>query len=230
MMALPENMLGFSFTTGGRLMTPPGGLGRSLGLNVISIAAPTPRGFPYVLDMATSVAAAGKFEIARRRNLPVPAGWAIDSRGQPITDPFALHPEGMLLPLGGTAEGGAYKGFGLALLVDILSGALSGFGASTEIDGGRNAAQCFGALRIDAFVPLDEYMRHVGSMIDALKRTPRVEGVEDIRIPGELEDQLASSRRAAGTIPLHRDVLAGFEKAADELGVPFILSCGSDQT
>ncbi len=223
LMALEENMIGFSFTTGGRLMTPPNGLGRTVGLNVISVAAPTPRGFPYVLDMATSVVAAGKLEIARRRGTSIPEGWAVDAAGQPLTDPHGLHPDGMLLPLGGSPATGAFKGFGLALLVDILTGALSGFGTSTEIDGGRNAAQCFGALRIDAFVSLDEYLERVGGMIDAVKRTPRIAGVAEIHIPGELEHQLAESRRSVGTVPLHSRVLDGFREAAEEFGVPFDL-------
>ncbi len=223
MMALPEDMIGFSFTTGGRLMTPPGGLGRSVGLNVISVAAPTPRGFPYVLDMATSVVAAGKLEIARRRGTAIPEGWAVDAGGEPLTDPHGLHPSGMLLPLGGLAATGAFKGFGLAILVDILTGALSGFGTSTEIDGGRNAAQCFAALRIDAFVGRDTYMERMGGMIDALKRTPTLEGVDEVRIPGELEHALAESRRKAGTTPMHPAVLDGFQQAAEELGVPFDL-------
>jgi len=223
MMALPENMIGFSFTTGGRRMTPPGGLGRTMGLNVISVAAPTPRGFPYVLDMATSVVAAGKLEIAQRRGTPVPEGWAVDAEGRPLTDPQAWDQSCMLLPLGGLASTGAFKGFGLAILVDILTGALSGFGTSTEIDGGRNAAQCFGALRIDAFVELETYMERMGGMIDAIKRTPTLEGVDEVRIPGELEHALAESRRKAGTVPMHPAVLDGFRQAADELGVPFDL-------
>jgi len=228
MMALEENMIGFSFTTGGRLMTPPGGLGRSIGLNVISVAAPAPRGFPYVLDMATSVVAAGKLEIARRREQPIPAGWAIDAAGRPLTDPHGLHPDGMLLPLGGSPATGAFKGFGLALLVDILTGALSGFGTSAEIEGGRHAAHCFGALRIDAFVPLSAYLERVGAMIDAVKRTPRLEGVDEIRIPGELEHQLAEQRRRDGRVPLHHRVLEGFREAAAEFDVPFDLPLSNE--
>jgi LDH2 family malate/lactate/ureidoglycolate dehydrogenase len=223
MMALEEQMIGLAFTTGGRLMTPPDGRGRALGLNVISAAAPTPRGFPYVLDMATSVVAAGKLEIARRRGTAVPEGWAIDAGGKPLTDPHGLHPSGMLLPLGGAPGMGAYKGFGLALLVDFLTGALSGFGTSAEVDGGRQTAHCFGALRIDAFVPLETYMERVGSMIDAIKRTPPIEGVDEVRIPGELEHALAEQRRAAGSIPMHPSVLKGFRAASEEFGVSFEL-------
>jgi len=224
MMALEHGMIGFSMTTGGRLMALPGGTARAIGLNVLSAAAPTPRGFPYVLDMATSVVAAGKFEIARRRGQPVPEGWAVDAGGAPITDPFKLHPQGALLPLGGTPLGGAYKGFGLTLLVDILSGALSGFGTSVEIDPGITAAHCFGALRIDAFEPLPEFLEHMGRTIDSLKATPMPPGAPEVRIPGELEHALAEERRAAGAVPVHPAILEGFRAAADELSVPYDLS------
>jgi LDH2 family malate/lactate/ureidoglycolate dehydrogenase len=223
MMALERDMVGLSMTTGGRLMAPPGGRGRAIGLNVFAVAAPTSQGFPYVLDMATSVVAAGKFEIARRRGLPVPEGWAVDAEGLPITDPHHLHPHGALLPLGGTPLGGAFKGFGLTLLVDILSGALSGFGTSVEIDPGITAAHCFGALRIDAFEPLPEFLEHMGRTVDTLKATPMPPGAPEVRIPGELEHALSEQRRAAGAVPLHPAILEGFRTAAAELNVPFDL-------
>lgn len=227
MLALEHDMIGFSLSTGGRLMAPPDGRARALGLNVLSVAAPTPRGFPYVLDMATSVVAHGKLEIAARRGEPIPAGWAVDTQGRPITDPTAFRSDGLMLPLGGSPTLGAFKGFGLALMVDILTGALSGFGTSAEIESGRIAAHCFGALRIDAFVPLEQYLERMGTMIDAVKRTPVAEGSDGVRIPGELEHTLAERRRAAGTVPLHPSILAGYRAAAEELGVPYSLEEGS---
>lgn len=223
MMALEHDMIGFSLSTGGRLMAPPGGRGRTLGLNVFSFAAPTSRSFPYVLDMATSVVAFGKLEIAARRGQSIPEGWAVDGDGRPLTDPTKLFPDGAMLPLGGAPVTGAFKGFGLAMMVDILSGVLSGFGTSAEIDSGRTAAHCFGALRIDAFLPLPQYLELIEQMIQAVKSTPTLEGVDEIRIPGELEHALAEQRRAAGAVPLHPAVLEGFRAAAEELGVPFDL-------
>ena len=228
MMALEHDMIGVSMTTGGRLMALPGGSRRAIGLNVLSVAAPTPRGYPYVLDMATSVVAAGKLEIARRRGQPIPAGWAVDTEGRPLTDPFKLHPDGALLPLGGLPATGAFKGFGLTLMVDILCGALSGFGTSVEIDPGITAAHCFGALRIDAFEPLPEFLEHMGRTIDTLKATPMPAGAPEVRIPGELEHGLAGQRRAAGAVPLHPAILEGFRAAAQELDVPFDLPIGAE--
>ena len=223
MMALEHDMIGISMTTGGRLMAPPGGRGRAIGLNVFCVAAPTPRSFPYVLDMAASVVAHGKLEIAARRGQPIPEGWAIDGDGRPLTDPTKLFPDGAMLPLGGTPAAGAYKGFGLALMVDILCGALSGFGTSAEIEQPPAAAHCFGALRIEAFQPLPQYLERMERLIESMKQAPKLEGVDEIRIPGELEHALARERRAAGAVPLHPAILEAQRAAAEELGVPFDL-------
>lgn len=220
MQALEHDMIGVSMTTGGRLMVPPGGKAMAVGTNVISLAAPAPRGFPYVLDMATTVVAAGKLEIAARHGRPIPEGWAVDGAGAPVTDPTRLRQGAMLLPLGGTVATSSYKGFGLALMVDVLCGALSGFVTSAEMEPGR-AAHGFAALRIEAFQPLAGFLDRMGRMIDAIKRTPTEEGVTSIRIPGEVEHALASQRRAEGSVPLHPRILEGFRAAAEELSVPY---------
>ena len=227
MMALEHDMIGFSMSTGGRLVAPPGGLGRAIGLNVLSVAAPTSRDFPYVLDMATSVVAAGKLEIAGRRGESIPEGWAQTAAGEPLTDPAKLHPDSTLLPLGGTPVLGAFKGFGLTIMVDILTGALSGFGTSAEIDSGLTAAHCFGAMRIEAFQPLADYKDRMEHMIAAIKDTPKREGVDEIMIPGEPEHALAEERRADGRVPVHPRVLAGFKEAAEEFDIPWDLEEGS---
>ncbi len=220
MMALEHTMIGLSMTTGGRLMALPGRHQRALGLNVLSVAAPTSRDFPYVLDMATSVAAAGKLEVAARRGRPIPEGWAIDNEGHPLTDPTRLHPNGALLPLGGTPEGGAFKGFGLTLMVDIVCGALSGFGTSADTDSGMTAAHCFGAIRIDAFQPVPDYLARMEGLIEALKQH---NGGGEVHIPGELEHALTQRRHAEGAVPLHPAVVQRFGSAAGELEIPFDL-------
>ena len=222
MMALDREMIGLSMTTGGKLLVPPGGRERAIGTNVLSMAAPAPRGFPYVLDMATTVVAAGKLEIAIRRGRAIPEGWALDAEGNALSDAAQFRSGALLLPLGGSATTGAYKGFGLAMMVDILCGALSGFGTSTVIEPGT-AAHCFGALRIDAFGPLDEYLRRTGELIDRVKESAKADGVAEITIAGELEHRLAQERRADGAVPLHPAIVRGFRDAAEELDVPFDL-------
>ena len=224
LMAVPHDMVGISLTTGGNLVIPPGGVKPAYGVNVISVAAPTGRsGFPYVLDMATSVVAVGKLEIAARRGQPIPQGWALDNEGRPITDPTRFFAGGGLLPLGGTPLFGAYKGFGLALAVDVLSGALSGSGASAELRAPFAASHCFAALRIDAFLPVAEFKELMDRMIETIKATPRAEGVDEIRIPGELEHALEQERRAAGVVPLHPAVLSRLRKMSEELGISYDL-------
>jgi LDH2 family malate/lactate/ureidoglycolate dehydrogenase len=219
MMALDHEMIGISMTTGGKLMTAPGGCERAVGLNVFCVAAPTPREYPYVLDMATSVVAAGKLEIAARRGRTIPEGWAVDAEGHPLTDPTKLHPTGALLPLGGAPASGAFKGFGLTLMVDIFSAALSDFATTAEGQEPLAAAHFFGALRIDAFEPVARYMERMDAMIAALKQRPAGDG--EVRIPGELEHALAERRRADGAIPLHPRIIEGYKAAAGEFAVPF---------
>jgi L-2-hydroxycarboxylate dehydrogenase (NAD+) len=222
MMALERDMIGISLTTGGRVMAAPGGRGKAIGLNVFCVAAPTSREFPYVLDMATSVVANGKLEIAARRGQPIPEGWAIDGDGRAITDPTKLGPDGALLPLGGSPLTGAFKGFGLAIMVDILSSALAGVVSSAEERPPFAAAHFFGALRIDAFEPVAQYKERMEAMIAALKAAIGPAG-DEVRIPGELELALSQRRRAAGAVPLHPRIVEGYRAAAEEFGVPFEL-------
>ncbi|MCH7811704.1 MAG: Ldh family oxidoreductase, partial [Chloroflexi bacterium] len=101
-------------------------------------------------------------------------------------------------------------------------GALSGFGTSAVIASGT-AAHCFGALRIDAFGSLDDYLRRTGELIDRVKESAKRDGVAEITIAGELEHRLAEERRAAGAVPLHPAIVDGFRDAAEELHVPFDL-------
>ena len=134
-----------------------------------------------------------------------------------------MHTDSTMLPLGGTPVMGAFKGFGLTIMVDILTGALSGFGTSAEIDAGLTAAHCFGAMRIEAFQPLADYKERMEQMIAALKATPKRADVDEIMIPGEPEHALSEQRRAEGRVPVHTTVLAGFKETAAELDVLYDL-------
>lgn len=217
--AARQDMVGTSMTTGGNIVVPPGGKKRAYGANVISVAAPTGRGFDFVLDGSTSAVAGGKLEIARRRGLPIPEGWALDERGHATTDPHSFLRGGGLLPLGGDPQHGAYKGFGLAIFADITTGVLSGAGASVTLAGDGAAAHMLAAVRIDAFVPHEEFLGHMDTLIDRLKAVERQPGIDEILIPGEPEARLERERLAAGAIPLHPEIVAGINAAAEELEV-----------
>jgi len=221
MLALPHDMLGFSMTTAGNIVVPPGGTTRSYGSNVIAFAAPT-REAPFVLDMATSVVAGGKFEIARRRGRPVPEAWGLDAEGQPIaSDPNLYFQGGGILPLGGSTALGAWKGFGLALMVDALAGALSDGGASTVLPSPR-ASHFFAAVRIDAFTTREAFLDRMEEMKAKLRSAPRQAGALPLTFAGEPEATLEAKRRRDG-VPLHPAVIAALRQMCGEVGIEYDL-------
>jgi L-2-hydroxycarboxylate dehydrogenase (NAD+) len=225
LMAAPHGMVGISMTTGGNGVVPPGGSRRVYGLNAMSVAAPCrPPQAPWCLDMATSVVAAGKFEIARRRGKPVPQGWAIDGDGNPILDPNAYYQTGGaggILPLGSDIATGAWKGFGLGIMVDILTGVLSGGHSSAEL-AQRGANHFFGALRIDAFTTLESFYDQMDSMKATLKAAPRLPEAPPLTFAGEPEAEFEADCRKNG-IPYHPSIIEGLKKMCATIGVAYDL-------
>jgi len=226
MMALPKNMIGIAMTTGGRGMVAPGSVGRGAGINVISVAVPTQGNAPFVLDMATTVVAGSKFEIALRSGqTTIPEGWAVDKAGKPLTDPKKYAEEGALLPLGGLPETGAFKGFGLSVMVDILCSILAGSVSISELLTQPNTAlranHFFGALKIDGFMPADDFARAMAGMVKVYHNLPRAPGVERIYLAGEVEHEIENQRRHG--IPLDPQVIASLQELAAELGVEYDL-------
>lgn len=167
-------------------VAPWGGKSPLFSTNPISVAIPTGKKNAICVDMATSVVAAGKIALARQRGEQLPEGWVINASGKPSTNSqdFYGPPHGALLPLGGLVSG--HKGFGLSLIVDILSGALSEAGCSGS--GGRDSQGIFMlAINISAFVPFEEFTERVTRLIETIKSSPKAEGVKEILIPGEPE-------------------------------------------
>jgi L-2-hydroxycarboxylate dehydrogenase (NAD+) len=224
MMALPHDMIGISLTQGGLGVVAPGSRGKGVGLNVISVAVPAGREAPFVLDMATGVVAAGKLEIAARNGSPIPEGWAVDIDGNPVTEVKAV--TGGILPLGCTPELGAYKGFGLTLLVDILCSVLSGTETVPEMDKELSArgksSHFFGALNIAGFMPVDEFKSRMDTMIKTHHDLPRARGIDRIRLAGEVEKETENRRRTEG-IPLHPTVIESLRGLAEELDIEYNL-------
>lgn len=226
MMALPKNMIGIAMTTGGRGMVVPGSVGRGAGINVISVAVPTQGNAPFVLDMATTVVAGSKFEIALRSGqTTIPEGWAVDKAGKPLTDPKKYAEEGALLPLGGLPQTGAFKGFGLSVMVDILCSILAGSVSISELLTQPNTAlranHFFGALKIDGFMPADDFARAMAGMVKVYHDLPKAPGVERIYLAGEVEHEIENQRRHG--IPLDPQVIASLQELAAELGVEYDL-------
>jgi LDH2 family malate/lactate/ureidoglycolate dehydrogenase len=162
-----------------------------------------------VLDMATSVVAGGKLDVARSKGESIPLGWARDAQGNPTTDPVAAR-QGSLEPLGGP------KGYGMAVMLDVLAGVLSGgrFGAGL---GGPGSGQYFMTIAVERYMPLDEFTGRMEQLIDQLHACPRAPGVERIYVAGEIESELQERRSREG-VPLEESVLADLERVERELG------------
>jgi LDH2 family malate/lactate/ureidoglycolate dehydrogenase len=220
MMALSRDMVGIALTKGPKEALVPGSLGRGGFINVISIAAPAGTGAPFVLDMATTVVAAGKLEIKRREGKSLPEGWAVDKDGRHMADPGQYRAEGSaLLPLGGSPLTGSYKGFGLSVAVEVLCGLLSG-SAFVPAEGPIGpVSHFFGALRIDGFGPPDEFKRSMDEMAGYYRSLPKAPGVDRVCLAGEPEWEIEKIRKNG--IPLHSTVVRSLRDMASELGLEF---------
>ncbi len=233
MMALEHDCIGMAMTNASPKAVPTFGRDARLGTNPIAVAAPAGRNRPFVLDMATTTVSLGKIEIADQLDKPIPAGWAIDKHGQPALDShrtldeFKRNAGGGLLPLGGEGESlGGYKGYGLALWVEILSALLAGaaFASFTypRTREGKplpaNLGHFFGAWRIDSFRPLDEFKAAMDDLQELLRDEPKAEGQDRVYIHGEKE-YAAAERHLRQGILLNARVMGELRAVAQELGL-----------
>jgi L-2-hydroxycarboxylate dehydrogenase (NAD+) len=220
MLALPHDMIGVAMTNAAPQAVPTYGKHALLGTNPMSIAVPAGDERPFILDMATSVVAAGKVEIAQRTGKPIPDGWLVDANGVPTTDPSALWTGGALLPLGSVPDLSSHKGYGLAVVVDILCGVLSGAGFSSILDQTSWAAgHFFLALQIEAFRPLSPFRAMMDEMIRVLRTAEPAPGYQRVYVHGEKELDAERDRLQNG-IPLHPVVADSLRDLAAELAVP----------
>lgn len=229
--ALERDMIGWSMTNSSRIVVPLWGVERRLGTNPIAIAFPGYNNPPIVIDLATSVVAFGKVEIAKRQGKAVPEGWIIDHLGNSSTSPEDVYGGG-LLPLGGTREMGGHKGYCLSAMVDILSCVLSGanwgpfappfalFEETPKESVGKGIGHFFGAMDIDGFEDVDVFKKRIDQWIDVFRNTTPAPGFDAVLIPGDPEYQQEKIRREEG-IPVIQAVVADLENVAQETGVPF---------
>ena len=209
-MAADQGCIGFATSTAGILMAPVGGRDKLIGVNPVSWGFPTSRGWNVDLDMAPSVVAGSKLDMAMVRGDKIPLGWALDSDGNPTDDPKAGM-QGLLLPIGGT------KGYGLAVVLDILAGVLSGgrFGKGLGIQGG---SQFFQAIDIARFMPLADFKARMEELLDQIKGSALAPGATGIFLPGEIEFNNTQERLRSGIL-MEETTLHDIDAVAAELGI-----------
>ena len=180
----------------GPSVAPWGGRQGRVSTNPLAVGIPRAGEDPTVLDMTTSIVAEGKVRVKRNRGEPVPAGWILDRDGEPTVDPAAFYgpPRGAIMPFGGQS---GYKGFGLAVAVDLLAGALSGAGCTGSSDRIGNSTLLL-VLDIAAFVPEEDFNREVAALISWVKSSPKAVGFDEIFAPGEIESRERDRRSEEG--------------------------------
>lgn len=234
MKALDHDMIGIAMTNAAPAIAPWGGIDRKLGNNPFAVAVPAGQAYPVVLDMAQTLVARGWIKLAAIKGELIPEGWAMDSEGRPTTDANAAL-DGLLAPMGG------YKGYGLSVLVEILSGVLSGAAVATELQGmgftlsagaatddasadvfrrPENVGHFIGAIDISRFSPVPDFKARVDALVENIKSSRKSAGTEEIFLPGEKEWRAQADRSVRG-IPLADDVVADLRAIAAEHGLAF---------
>jgi len=216
-MVVTRGMAGFVTTNAVKTIAAAGGKEKILGNNPISIAVPGDP--PVVLDMALSTVARGYILQAHKAGKPIPEGWGVNSEGKPTTDPGEVLRSGSLTAISG------YKGVGLSVAIDAILGSLTGGAHSHNVTGimnhtdPGNVTHLFGAIHIDALIPLAEFRSAVTALCAFLRASPKVAGIERIFMPGEMEYTRAEERQRTG-IPLLPERYVELAKLAGQIGIP----------
>jgi LDH2 family malate/lactate/ureidoglycolate dehydrogenase len=232
LMAVEEGMMGLCVTNARPSQVPTFGAEPMLGTNPIAFAAPSDMDYAFCFDAATSITQRGKIEVAARAEKPVPEGWVVDNKGQPLTDPAQILEDlgkarAVLLPLGGAGERlGGYKGYDLATIVEILSASLSGGAFMKDLlgyapDGSRRhfmLGHFFLAIDIEHFIPLEVSRRITGEIMRSLQASRKAPGQERIYVAGEKEHEMEAIVRRQG-VPVNRNLRQELETMRDELGI-----------
>ena len=192
-----------------------------LGNHPLAVGIPAGEEPPVILDMATSVAAQGTIALALKKGECIPEGWAMDRRGRPTQDPREAL-DGLIMPLGG------YKGYGLSLVIGVLTAVLTGAATSWEMLDipslcrglGTNVGHLLMAIDVESFIPLAEFKRLIDQMVRTLKACPRAEGVDRIYMPGEIEHLRQQTYQTEG-IPMDSVVREELRELAVRFKVEF---------
>ena len=215
--AAREGCMMFLTTNGGPAMAPWGGMKKIIGTNPWSVATPAGRHAPFVVDIATTGVARGKIYLARQKRQPIPLGWALNAQGAPTTDPQEAI-DGIILPM---AE---HKGYAIAMMVDVLSGVLTGSGFLSQVHSPyktaekSNCGHLFIAVNIEAMQPLAQFNARMEQYISEVKSVPRAQGFDEVFYPGEIEARNNERNRRDG-IEFPEDTCIDLTRIAKETGL-----------
>jgi ureidoglycolate dehydrogenase (NAD+) len=187
-MAAEEGMIGLAMSNADPNMAPPGGRASVIGNNPFSYAVPAGDEPPIILDMALSTTAATKILAAKRTGAKIPDNWIIDSEGRTTTEVGDWPASGSLLPMAG------HKGYGLALMVEVLAAVLSGGAVALDVNNWLDKlasppglGHAFIAIDIERIMPIDQFKARIDKMIREIKNSPTAIGSDRIYLPGEIE-------------------------------------------
>ncbi len=223
LMAADKGMIGMAFTNARPSICPTFGTEPMLGTNPIAFAAPTDLDFPFLFDAATSIIQRGTVELHDRLHVRLPENLVIGPSGESLSDPAGilqgmLKDSAALLPLGGRGEeGGGHKGYGLAILVEILSAALQN-GPYLKHVTGVGMGHFFLAIDISKFLPVETFRKITGAILRDLQNSRKEPGRDRIFVSGEKEHLTRLERRKTG-IPLPPDFVEKLRRMAGQVGV-----------
>lgn len=215
-LAAKEGLIGLSMSNADPIIAVPGGCKPGIGTNPFSFAAPAGNGKSVFLDIALSNVAALKVIMAQEKNQEIPDTWLIDREGKPTNDAFKFPKEASLAPMG------AHKGYGLAVLVELLTSVITGAGilsqvASWNLDlsSVNNAGHAFIAIDIAQMIGMEQFGDRIGQMIDELKNGEKAKGVSQIFLPGEMEWAKREKALESGELELTDAMAGSLQKLAE---------------
>lgn len=220
LMAANAGMIGMAMANDYPTMVVPGARKALLGTNPFSYAIPAGKEDPIFLDIASSAVAGGKVRIFQAQNKKVPDTWLVDKEGVPTTDPFMYPTDASLMPFAG------HKGYGIALMIDLFSGLLSGGSSRWELKSWidddptwhTNHCAAFFAIDIGQITPLDTFKNRVDATIRDIHELPPAKGAERVFAPGQMEWERRREAMQNG-IPFTNDVIESLQGLADDLGL-----------
>jgi ureidoglycolate dehydrogenase (NAD+) len=219
-MAPKQGMIGIAMSNADPNMVVPGARGSIIGNNPMAYAVPAGKENPLFLDIALSAVAAGKILAMKASGKPIPDSWLTDKDGLPTSDAADWPNAGSMIPIAG------HKGYGIAMLIEVLAGALTGAGMLSEVKSwilqpteDSKLGQAFIAIHIENLLPIESFRRRIDNAIAELRGAPKAKGSERIYVPGEIEWEKRADALVNG-IPLPELVFASLYRTGQQLGIP----------